>query len=115
MNLHLDQSIADVEERIDSLETKQPENDQGFKDLADAIEENAKGISDNANAIGEQQLLVTIQTTLLRFRIRSTNYRLPLTSASWSKTLTTLQAGSDKHVGIADNKNRLDAWKTRIA
>ena len=31
VNLHLDQSIADVEERIDSLETKQPENDQGLK------------------------------------------------------------------------------------
>ena len=71
VNLHLDQSIADVEERIDSLETKQPENDQGLKDLADAIEENAKGISDNANAIGEfLKLLATIRTTSLRCKIR---------------------------------------------
>ena len=49
--------------RIDSLETKQPENDQGLKDLAEAIEENAQGISDNAAAISDLTDIVSDNVT----------------------------------------------------
>ena len=117
VNLHLDQSIADVEERIDSLETKQPENDQGFKDLADAIEENAQGISDNANAIGELAEAVgdnTDDITSLQDQVNKLPPPTDISELEEDVDEIAKQVATNT-LGIADNKSRLDALEEPVS
>ena len=53
VNLYLDQSIADAEERIDTIEGGQPDQTQDIKDLREDVDENTQGISDNATALND--------------------------------------------------------------
>ena len=51
VNLYLDQSIANVEERVESIESGQPTLDAELESLREDIDENTQGISDNKGSI----------------------------------------------------------------
>ena len=103
--------------RIDALETKQPENDQGLKDLAEAIEENAQGISDNAAAINDLTDIVSDNVDDITSLQEQVNKLPPPTDISELEEDVDEIAKqvATNTLAIADNKNRLDALEEPVS
>ncbi len=53
VNVHLDKTIAEAEERIDTLESGQPTLEADLEDLRTDVDENTQGISDTATALND--------------------------------------------------------------